>query len=206
MKGQTSTKNEDSEATTAVGAVVLPVVLCGFPKPGKMLSVSIAAFFLASGTATSNTQRPLAREIREVPRPTSASSNPLLVWRTVKGAPPSMEPTPDIALSVRDLHDQSGLTWDQLSRLFGVSRRAVHNWATGGRMTANNVRLLSALRRVIGQLQGTDPASRRAIFLAPGQDGRSPFDRFREDRVRLTIDINGSPLAPDQLLGVARED
>ena len=35
---------------------------------------------------------------------------------------------------LRWLKAHSGLTWEQLGKAFGVSRRAVHLWANGGRM------------------------------------------------------------------------
>ena len=43
--------------------------------------------------------------------------------------------------------EASGLTWDQLARYFGVSRRSVHLWAAGGRMSAANEELLAHLKR-----------------------------------------------------------
>ena len=38
--------------------------------------------------------------------------------------------------------EHSGLTWDQLGKVFGVSRRAVHMWANGGRLNESNARRL----------------------------------------------------------------
>lgn len=49
-------------------------------------------------------------------------------------------------------HRESGLTWDQLARYFGVSRRAVHLWAAGGRMSATNEELLAHLVFAVDRL------------------------------------------------------
>ena len=43
------------------------------------------------------------------------------------------EPAPTVIAQLRRL---TGLTWEQLAYLFGVSRQSVHFWASGGTMTA----------------------------------------------------------------------
>ncbi|GAB3878048.1 hypothetical protein GCM10027612_01730 [Microbispora bryophytorum subsp. camponoti] len=110
----------------------------------------------------------------------------------------------NLAEAVRALRDESGLTWDQLGKLFGVTRRALHLWATGGRINAAHTEVLGAVLQVVRQLPAQDAASRRELLLAPGPDGRSLYDRLR-DRHSPNENISGSPFAPDQLLG-ARHD
>lgn len=55
-------------------------------------------------------------------------------------------------VAIAELRRRSGLTWDQLARLFNVSRRALHFWASGKPMTPSNEehlqRVLSALRKI----------------------------------------------------------
>ena len=76
------------------------------------------------------------------------------------------------------LHEASGLTWDQLGRLFGVSRRSVHHWTNGARMNAHNAETL----------------------LATDESGMSVLDRYRRSRALARVDISGTPYKPAQLI------
>lgn len=113
------------------------------------------------------------------------------------------------AATVRDLKTRSGLTWDQLAGLFGVSRRAVHGWAAGARLNAHHSELLTWLRQTLmnverpGDLEGT----RAALLAAVSQAGprsstiaatrvfESPFDRVSvRDTDERWPDIAGAPI------------
>lgn len=83
------------------------------------------------------------------------------------------------AARVRQLKAESGLTWDQVSRLFGVSRRAVHLWAAGARMNFRHEELLTYLEQVIDTIDTADPASNRATLMSPSTaGGHSLFQRL----------------------------
>ncbi|WP_157431862.1 helix-turn-helix domain-containing protein [Actinomadura hibisca] len=110
----------------------------------------------------------------------------------------------DLASSVIRLHEESGLTWEQLSRLFGVSRRALHHWAVGGRISAGHAERLAMLTSVIQSLPATEPAVRRAKLLAPRDDGRSMFDILRS-LVNRGDPITGSSFRVEALID-ARHD
>jgi transcriptional regulator with XRE-family HTH domain len=84
-------------------------------------------------------------------------------------------PTPELSERVRRLHDMSGLTWDQLARAFGVSRRAVHSWAGGGRLNARNAERLEQVEQVVSDYQAENPESTRDRLLRPRREGRSIF-------------------------------
>src|SRR3569833_14459 len=56
---------------------------------------------------------------------------------------------------VRALRVLSGLSWVLISRVFGVSRRAVHLWVSGWRMNAAIQELLSELICLISKLPGS---------------------------------------------------
>lgn len=106
------------------------------------------------------------------------------------------EPTTQ-ADRVRWLHERSGLTWDQLGKVFGVSRRAVHLWANGGRMNSANATTLAELATAVRALPVGGPDEVRAALLASGPNELSIVDRFR---LRAAdSDINGSPYAPADL-------
>jgi len=84
---------------------------------------------------------------------------------------------------VRWLHEQSGLTWEQLGRLFGVSRRTVHLWANGSGMNATNREALYELVALVRSVQGETPGERRRSLLSPDSSGRSQLDTFRDRRL-----------------------
>ena len=87
--------------------------------------------------------------------------------------------TPEMP-GITQLHDRSGLTWEQLARMFGVSRRALHHWADGGRMTAAQQDLAVRLLRTVDSLGAADPAEARTALLAVDDStGRSQVDRVR---------------------------
>ena len=91
------------------------------------------------------------------------------------------------ATTLKEVRERAGLTWDQIARLFGVSRRAVHLWAAGGRMTAANE---ETLLRVSGVLKATAQAPelevRRAVL--------GLLDEARIARGSSGRDINRPPL------------
>lgn len=81
-----------------------------------------------------------------------------------------------------EIRKRSGLTWDQMARLFGVSRRTVHFWASGKPMLPAHeervVRVLAAVRRVD---RGSAVATRRALMSLTSSD-EVPFDLLAAER------------------------
>ena len=107
--------------------------------------------------------------------------------------------------TVRWLHNESGLTWDQIGKVFGVSRRAVHMWANGARMNAANSELLAEFTAIVRGLDATDPSNRRAALLATRADGKSIIDFFRARRSASETPLSETSQDPERLLG-ARHD
>jgi transcriptional regulator with XRE-family HTH domain len=85
----------------------------------------------------------------------------------------------DTSSQIRKLHELSGLTWEQISRMMGVSRRAVHSWASGARVNGANAERLSSLLSVVAGLDARTSAGRRALLFAPRDAKSSIFDEFR---------------------------
>jgi hypothetical protein len=108
---------------------------------------------------------------------------------------------------VRWLHDETGLTWDQLGRIFGVSRRAVHLWASGGRMNSANLERLHEFYATVKDVAALSVDERRSKLLMPNRNGRSILDEFRARNSGDPADkIAGSSFTPDQLLGAKHDD
>ncbi|MEU9824745.1 helix-turn-helix domain-containing protein [Micromonospora chersina] len=112
---------------------------------------------------------------------------------------------PRLADSLRHLRDMSGLTWDQIAKLFGVSRRAIHHWVNGGRMTARNSEVLRDLLQRFVALPAQDMPERRNLILAPDESGYSLYDRLRSRYASSTLDVSGTPFSPGQLLGTLND-
>ena len=96
--------------------------------------------------------------------------------RSLEGDP---HPKPLAAERVRRLKNESGLTWSQLRRLFGVSERSMHLWAGGARMNARNAERLAYLEQVVHALGAKDADQcREALVSSPSGRGRSILQRL----------------------------
>jgi DNA-binding transcriptional regulator YiaG len=117
------------------------------------------------GLGTSATPALPADLVARSPRPDS---------QTTSGAAPALRAPADAAIG--ELRRLTGLTWDQLSRLFGVSRRSVHFWASGKMMTPANEEKLQRVLAVVRSIDRGAAASNRALLLGVAPDGTLPFD------------------------------
>lgn len=106
------------------------------------------------------------------------------------------------AKAITKVHEDSGLTWEQLGRVFGVSRRAVHMWATGSRVNATNTEMLLRFVDLVDQMEGA-PEERRTALLAIGSDGLSVLDRFRTEYLDARAETQPRP---ESLLGALHGD
>jgi DNA-binding transcriptional regulator YiaG len=102
---------------------------------------------------------------------------------------------------VKWIKDQSGLTWDQIARAFDVSRRAVHLWANGGRVSAGNAEAIQSFTALVRGTNAATPEEARSLLLSVGSDGMSPLDRFRRYQYEASVTVTGTPLTPAALLG-----
>jgi hypothetical protein len=109
------------------------------------------------------------------------------------------------AKAIRKAHEDSGLTWDQLAKVFCVSRRSVHSWANGARMNATNVELLMQFLGLLDCIEDASPDGRRSALLAIGADGQSALDRFRLSQSQLRGAFSDLP-RPEALLGALHDD
>jgi len=100
---------------------------------------------------------------------------------------------------IGELRRLSGLTWDQLGRLLGVSRRSLHFWASGKAMTPANEEHLHRVLATIRKIDRGTAAANRAVLLAASKDGASTFDVLADgqyDRVVAIVGVGGAPERP----------
>ncbi len=97
---------------------------------------------------------------------------------------PSSQPKPASVTTdqaVSELRRLSGLTWEQLGKLFGVARRSIHYWASGGALNARNEkRLLQVLDLVRTADRGESQLNRAALLEA--HEGVSAFELLVQER------------------------
>lgn len=101
-----------------------------------------------------------------------------------RAIPTAPESTAD---RIKFVHETSGLTWEQLGRLFGVSRRSVHAWAAGARLSAANAERLARVSTVVIAHRGASPEQTRARLISPADGSPSPFDSLRQSWSRGPI-------------------
>lgn len=100
--------------------------------------------------------------------------------------------------ALSELRRLSGLTWDQLAKLFNVSRRSLHFWASGQPLSRFNE---EHLHRVLGAIQYIDRGSaslNRSLLLKPGSNGTPLFDLMVVGKYEEFKQIIGSGNAPQR--------
>ncbi len=78
------------------------------------------------------------------------------------------------------LRARSGLTWNELSSALGVSRRALHHWTKGQRISGFHIQRLEELVRLINKTACGDRDQTRAKLLIPRDDGQSLLSQFAQ--------------------------
>jgi len=90
---------------------------------------------------------------------------------------------PSFASSILEVKRRSGLTWNELASLFGVSRRALHNWAQGAQLNSLNAQRLADILEIIRGMDQGDERDTRAYMLSPSEYGRSPYEELLARRL-----------------------
>jgi DNA-binding transcriptional regulator YiaG len=109
---------------------------------------------------------------------------------TVAGAVGDLieQPPPvDNARKLAELRRISGLTIDQVARAFGVSRRAVHHWASGSAMNSQHEEKLHRVLSVLQRCGRGSASANRAALVDVGADGRAPLDLLFERKYEEAI-------------------
>jgi DNA-binding transcriptional regulator YiaG len=104
--------------------------------------------------------------------------------------------------AIAELRRLSGLSWDQLARVFGVTRRALHFWASGKTMTPSNE---EHLQRVLAAVRAVDRGSssaNRTSLLTVHEDGLTAADLLASREYERAISVIGRGSgAPPRLAG-----
>lgn len=103
------------------------------------------------------------------------------------------------AVRIKEVRQATDLTWEQLAKMFGVSRRSVHLWASTGKMNAQNEQVLGTIERVISQLKNMTPQQRRSAIL-DSSNGQSILAKIKSGRPENQI-VGQAPYSTAELLG-----
>jgi len=147
----------------------------------------------------------------------------VLVDQTTAGvAAPSVVPA---GASIGELRRLSGLTWDQLARVFKVSRRSVHFWSSGKAMAASNEEHLQRVLAVVRKVDRGSAVANRTALLGAADGGGIVLDLLvlgeyekvieqlgisdlrRQPAMRLSEDARAvrAPLPPEVLVGAIQD-
>lgn len=155
---------------------------------------TVASMFHSDGKAHKGTVPNSNFTILGKTMPDGANEVPLPVGRTAAG-PDGEIPVPEksTVLAIMEIRRLSGLTWEELGTLFDVSRRSIHNWANGKRVSAGNDQMISRMLAAIRHLDQGDQADTRALLLTVDQTtGFSTLDLLKKGRFDEAVSRVGS--------------
>ena len=76
--------------------------------------------------------------------------------------------------ALQEIKSTTGLTWQQLARVFKVSQRSLHLWMDGEAMDSIHQERLYRVLITIRRLPFSEPFQNRAFLLSPQADGTPP--------------------------------
>ena len=100
--------------------------------------------------------------------------------------------------SINELRRLSGLTWEQLARLFNVSRRTLHFWASGQKINSLNEEKLNRLLGIVRYIDRGSASLNRDLLLQPNNNEKLPFDLLRDGRYQEVKNLLGSGNIPQR--------
>jgi len=83
---------------------------------------------------------------------------------------------------VHELRRMSGLTWEQLASVFGVTRRTIHLWASGKPMNIKHETTLHRLRAFVYSVDRGEAHLNRAELLSVTPSGECVLDLLKDGR------------------------
>ena len=163
-----------SEATTSAVGSMDRFALDTAPA-AEFLELLIATALPEPATAGTFVQGSMAMWARLAPCAERTATDP-----TGKIGHMNAETTAEAILEIRR---RSGLIWEELGDLFGVSRRSVHHWANGRPVSAGHDRMIRRMLAAVRNLDRGDQERTRALLLTVDECmGISAFDLLRDGR------------------------
>ncbi len=127
--------------------------------------------------------------------------SPTIADRTTSGVASEIQPLSGSAIN--ELRRLTKLTWEQLARLFGVSRRSLHFWASGKPMASSNEEHLQRVLAIVRKMDRGTASANRALLLSAQKDGGIHLDALaatQYERVLASLGgVDSSRLSPRRL-------
>lgn len=101
---------------------------------------------------------------------------------------------------VSSLKVLSGLTWEQIARALGVSKRTVLLWAGGARVSNKNHELVLSLKNLVDSIPG-DPDTRRNALLVSTPSRASALMLWVQEKASDESRVNAPVLIGHELMG-----
>lgn len=141
-------------------------------------------------------------------RPTAAVASTTSGAISIPVNDPSRRRGASALMRVRQL---TGLTWDQLSTLFSVTRRSIFLWASGKPMSAENEEFLARLLALVDWMDRGSVLANRDLLMSRTADGLIVLDlvaegRFDEARAQVGPPATADRRSPPPLSGEARRE
>jgi hypothetical protein len=192
------------ESTSAAGAMLV-----------RQLREPVLVGVMLAGLGTSTEPALPAELVSRSPRPAQQTTSGMSVVLVEHAA-----------AAIAELRRVSGFTWDQLARLFNVSRRSLHFWASGKAMTPANEEHLQRVLAVLRRIDRGSAAANRAALLSVRDDGVIPFDLLAQGHYDAAAAVLGqgpalaravasslsdeaklarAPLPPEELVGALHD-
>jgi transcriptional regulator with XRE-family HTH domain len=111
---------------------------------------------------------------------------------------PSTSSTEVTQKAIHEIRKVTGLTWEKLAKLFNVSRRTLHFWASGKRLNSFNEEQLNLLLDTIRYIDRGSASLNRNLFLMPFRDGTVPFNLLIAGKYREVKNLLGSGNVPQR--------
>lgn len=178
------------KSSAATNKQYAPVVMVPLERTRRLRIIVASGMLAVAGTSSAEPSR-LWEEPYVYRWESTASSSGWQRFEAPENEMPDSGETTGHAIS--EIRRISGLTWEQMGQLFGVSRRSVHFWASGKPLNATNeTRLMRALD-VIRQVDRGDARSTRAALFQT-IDSITPFDLLVSERFEEAQKLLGKGL------------
>lgn len=105
--------------------------------------------------------------------------------------PVQHEPDADIPSLIHKIRRLTGFTWEQVAKLVGVSRRAVHLWLSGGRIGDRNYEKLGKILALIEQIDRGNAEENRTLLLSQSKNGRTFCELLSVGEFELVQELAG---------------
>jgi DNA-binding transcriptional regulator YiaG len=152
--------------------------LGGTSSSDNLIYRSLRVILVAGALSMAGTDSAIAYN-KDVPFEATRQTDAGFTTANHQGAPPA---------AVMELRRLSGMTWEQLATLFGVSRRTLHFWASGKPLNAAHeerlYRVLSAMKQID---RGSAEENRNALFTAD-REGIALIDLLSAGRYGEVLD------------------